>query len=101
VSFVKVLPLAELPPGSTAEVTVGENCYALCNAEGKVHALEGSCPCAGGPLGQGTLMDNLLVCPWHGRRYDINTGRHHFDKTIGVEVYPVKVEDGEIFIDIP
>jgi len=46
-------------------------------------------------------MDNLLVCPWHGRRYDINTGRHHFDKTIGVEVYPVKVEDGEIFIDIP
>ena len=100
-SFVKVLSLAELPPGSTAEVSVGENAYALCNANGTVHALWGSCPCAGGPLGHGTLVDNLLVCPWHGRRYDICTGRHHFDPNIVVPTYPVKIEDGNIFIDVP
>jgi nitrite reductase/ring-hydroxylating ferredoxin subunit len=100
VSFVKVLPLAELPPGSTAEVSVGDDFYALCNKDGEIHALWGSCPCAGGPLGQGMLVDNLLVCPWHGRRYDVCTGRHHFDKDIGVPVFPVKIENGDILIDV-
>jgi nitrite reductase (NADH) small subunit len=100
-AFIKVLRLAELPPGCTAEVSVGENAYALCNASGTVHALDGCCPCAGGPLGLGTLADNLLVCPWHGRRYDIRTGRHHFDPSAGVATYPVKIEEGSIFIDLP
>ena len=99
-SFVKVLPLADLPPGETAEVSVEGEYYALVNSGGTLHALGGSCPCAGGPLGQGCLDGGLLVCPWHGRRYDICTGRHHINPEIGVPVYPVKVENGDIFIDV-
>jgi len=99
--FVKVSSLSALPPGSTAEVSVGENYYALCNIDGEVHALDGVCPCSGGPLGQGVLQQNLLVCPWHGRRYDCRTGMHHFDDQVTVAKFPVRLEGGDIFIDVP
>ena len=101
VAFTKVLPASALPCGATAEVQVGENCYAICNLNGEIHALDGACPCAGGPLGQGTLQGNLLVCPWHGRRYDCRTGMHHFEPDVKVTKFPVRVEDGYILIDVP
>lgn len=99
--FVRALPVSELPPGSTAEVSLGENVYALCNLDGEIHALDGVCPCSGGPLGQGVLQENLLVCPWHGRRYDCRTGVHHFDCHIKVPKFTVEIRDGYILIDVP
>jgi nitrite reductase (NADH) small subunit len=97
--FVKVLPVSALPPGATAEVSVGENEYALCNLNGEIHALDNICPCSGGPLGQGVLQGNLLVCPWHGRRYDCRTGVHHFDSNVKVAKFAVRIRDGDILID--
>jgi nitrite reductase/ring-hydroxylating ferredoxin subunit len=99
--FVQVLTAAALPPGSTAEVSIGGNAYALCNLDGEIHALDGACPCSGGPLGQGVLQGSLLVCPWHGRRYDCRTGVHHFDSEVRVPKYQVLVQDGNILIDVP
>jgi nitrite reductase (NADH) small subunit len=99
-SFVKVLAASALPPGATAQVTVEGNEYALCNLNGEIHALDGICPCSGGPLGHGTLQDNLLVCPWHGRRYDCRTGVHHFEKHVKVSKFPVIVQGDDILIDV-
>ena len=99
--FVKVLAVSALPPGSTAEVSVGEHNYALCNLNGEIHALDGVCPCSGGPLGQGVLQESLLVCPWHGRRYDCRTGVHHFDHDVKVAKFAVRIENGDILIDVP
>jgi nitrite reductase/ring-hydroxylating ferredoxin subunit len=100
-AFVKVLTVSALPPGSTAEVLRGGRSYALCNLAGEIHALDGECPCSGGPLSKGTLQGPLLVCPWHGRRYDCRTGRHHFDLDVCVPKHAVRVEDGAILLDLP
>jgi nitrite reductase (NADH) small subunit len=100
VPFVKAMSISALPPGSTAEVLIGGNPYALCNLNGEIHALDGICPCSGGPLGQGVLQANLLVCPWHGRRYDCRTGVHHFDLDVKVAKFNVLVQDGDILIDV-
>jgi nitrite reductase (NADH) small subunit len=97
--FIRVLALSALPPGSTAEVSVDGHPYALCNLDGEIHALDGVCPCSGGPLGQGVLQGSLIVCPWHGRRYDCRTGIHHFDCHVKVAKLPVKVENGDILIE--
>jgi len=100
-AFVKVLKVSALPPGSTAGVSIGEDDYALCNLNGEIHALDGICPCSGGPLGQGVLQGHLLVCPWHGRRYDCRTGVHHFDRDVKVAKFAVRVQNGDILIDVP
>ena len=100
-AFVNALPLDALPPGSTAEVFIDSRPYALCNLDGEIHALGGVCPCSEGPLGQGVLQDHLLVCPWHGRRYDCRTGQHHFDPDARVPKFDVRIEHGYILIDVP
>jgi nitrite reductase (NADH) small subunit len=101
-AFVKIGAVAQLPPGSVMEAEVNGNTYAVCNADGELHALDGVCPHAGGPLGQGALQDGgILVCPWHAWEYDCRTGANTFDEEVRVTRFPVKVEGGEILIDVP
>jgi nitrite reductase/ring-hydroxylating ferredoxin subunit len=82
------------------EAEIAGNRYAICNVEGELHALDGECPHAGGPLGQGALHGATLVCPWHAWEYDCRTGANDFDPDLKLEKFPVKVEAGEILIDV-
>ncbi len=99
--FVKVGPLSQLPPGSVMPVDIGDQTFAVCNVAGQLHALDGECPHAGGPLGEGALHGATLVCPWHAWEFDCRTGANDFDPGVTVATFPVKVEAGEILIDVP
>ena len=89
-----------LPPDSVIEATVGESAYAICNVAGQLHALDGICPHAGGPLGEGMLSGTTLMCPWHCYEFDVSTGENLDNPFMKVQTFPVKVEDGEIFIEV-
>jgi nitrite reductase (NADH) small subunit len=99
-AFVKVADISALPDGETMEAKIAGHPYAVCNAGGTLHCLDGECPCTGGPLSQGAIRHDLLVCPWHGWRFDYNTGVCAYDDSITVARFPVKVEDGGIFVDV-
>lgn len=99
--LVKVGPLSDLPAGAMKEIERGEVTYAVCNIEGQLHCIEGTCPHAGGPLGQGTLNGNYVTCPWHGFEFDCRTGVNDFDEDMRVQTFPVVLQDGEILIDVP
>lgn len=99
--LVNVKPLAELPAGSVIEVESGSTTYALCNVDGKFYCVEGTCPHAGGPLGQGTLNGNYLVCPWHGFEFDCRTGLNEDDEDMRIAIFPVKVENGMVAVELP
>lgn len=98
-AFIKVASLASLPPGSLTEVTLGEDPYALCNIGGELHALDGICPHAGGPIGQGNLQDNIVTCPWHEWSFDCRTGENDFDSSVKLALFPIKAEGDDILID--
>ena len=99
--LIKVKPLAEFPPGEVMEVEHGETAYAVCNVDGALHCLEGVCPHAGGPLGQGNLNGNYVVCPWHGWEFDCRTGLNDSDEDVKLATFPVVVQDGVVHIDVP
>ena len=104
--FVKVGSLSALPPGSVIETQVGDGTYAICNVGGdeahaEVHALDGICPHAGGPLGQGALHGATLVCPWHAWEYDCRSGVNEMDDGYRIAKVPVKIEGDDILIEIP
>ncbi len=99
-AFVKVLSLAQLPPGSAAEVMVGGLPVALCHVDGEVRALWGICPHRGGPLGHGAINGESISCPWHGWEFNCVTGRNDFDPDSRVQTFPVKLEAGDILIDM-
>lgn len=100
-AFQKLASLAELPPGSLIEIVRGDDLYALCNVDGEVRALSGVCPHAGGPLGMGALDGGIVTCPFHMWQFDSATGACDLDDSICVPTYPVRVEGGEILVDIP
>jgi len=99
--LIKAGFVADLPPGQVKEILVGQQPYAICNFAGVVYALDGVCIHEGGPLGQGQLDGAKLVCPYHLWEFDCRTGAYDFDPTQGVATYPVRIEDGEIVVEVP
>ena len=99
--LVKVARLSELPAGSVIEVAVGPDSYAICNAAGRVTALSGVCLHRGGPLGQGAIHGNHVVCPWHAWEWDCQTGANDFDPAKKVATFEVRIEGDDILLQLP
>jgi nitrite reductase (NADH) small subunit len=97
--LVKVGRVSALPVGAVREIENDGTTYALGNLDGQPFCLDGTCPHAGGPLGQGTINGNLLTCPWHGWEFDCRTGFNDFDEDMQVKTYPVVIEGEEILVD--
>jgi nitrite reductase/ring-hydroxylating ferredoxin subunit len=79
---------------------IGGSPVALCHAGGEVYALWGTCPHHGGPLGDGAIHGESVCCPWHGWEFNCATGRNEFNPDTRVQTYPVKIEGGDILVDI-
>ena len=88
-----------LPTGTVAEALIGDRSYAVCNLEGQLFALDGRCPHAGGPIGQGRLEGDLVVCPWHEWAFHCSTGANDYDPNVKLGLFRVKMEGGEILLD--
>jgi nitrite reductase (NADH) small subunit len=98
--WTKLANASDLAPGTLIEAEHADSQYALCNVGGEVRALAGTCPHQGGPLGEGALNDGVITCPWHMWEFDSATGECVFNRAITIPVYPVRVEDGEVLVEI-
>ena len=72
--FHKILEPDELSEGRVTTVTIDGHSYAVTRHEGAYGCLDNKCPHQGGPLGEGSIENGLLRCPWHGYDYDPATG---------------------------
>lgn len=80
-------------------VSAGHKTICLSHFEGKICALDNKCPHQGGPLGEGSIENGLLRCPWHGWDYHPCTGKvPGYDD--GVEVYSVEERDDGIYVGL-
>jgi nitrite reductase/ring-hydroxylating ferredoxin subunit len=61
--------------GRVQTAIVDGRSVAVTRCGGRVGALDNHCPHQGGPLGEGSIENGLLRCPWHGYDYDPTTGR--------------------------
>jgi nitrite reductase/ring-hydroxylating ferredoxin subunit len=100
-ALLRVGSLAKLPAGTVMEATIGDERYAICNLEGAIHALSGTCPHRGGPLGQGAVNENNLTCPWHAWEFDCRTGVSDYNPGMKIATFPVQVSGDDILIEIP
>lgn len=99
-TWVRVAAVSELPPGECGEFVVGQRIVALFNVAGRFYALDGICPHQGGPLGKGSLAGCIVTCPWHGFQFDVTTGQHQTSRTLVHPTFPVKVEGGEMWVEV-
>ena len=100
-ALVKIKPLSAFPPGSLEQLHINGAAYALCNHNGALSLFDGLCPHAGGPLGDGNLDGDQIICPWHAWAFDCKSGVNDYDAGIQLKSYPAVVQSGSIFVDIP
>src|SRR3954469_16303807 len=99
-NWIRIAAADEVPPGSCGEYVAGDRIVALFNINGTFHALDGICPHQGGPLGKGALAGCIVTCPWHGFQFDVTTGQHQTSPSLVQPAFPVKVENGDVWVDV-
>jgi nitrite reductase (NADH) small subunit len=72
----------------------------VANVNGSYSAMDNVCPHRGGPLGQGMVEGSKIVCPWHGWAWDTQTGVAVQNSQMKVAVYPLKIESGNVLVEI-
>ena len=100
--FVKVAEVGDIPVGRGARIERDGAALAVFNAGGgRFFATSPLCPHEEGPLAEGWLEGDVVVCPWHGYDFELATGRCRVDDTLAVAVYPVRVRGTAIEVDVP
>jgi pyruvate oxidase len=91
----------ELPEGRVRTVTAGRKSLALTHYDGRFGALENRCPHQGGPLGEGSIENGNLRCPWHGYDYCPLTGSPPGNYTDTASAYPLEIREDGIYVGVP
>jgi nitrite reductase/ring-hydroxylating ferredoxin subunit len=101
-AFVRVASLADVPEGRGLHIEHGGTTLALFKlGDGRLYACGAACPHEDGPLAEGWIEGDVVVCPWHGYDFELTTGRGRAVPEFSVPVYPVRVVDTAVEVDLP
>jgi 3-phenylpropionate/trans-cinnamate dioxygenase ferredoxin subunit len=97
--FKKVATQSDLAPGQKMLVEYAGEPVGLFNIDGEYFAIEDICTHDGGPLVEGDLHGDVIVCPRHGARFDVKTGQvRTLPAYRPVPTYLVKTEGDDILV---
>lgn len=100
-SFQRVCAVSDVQPESAISVEAGDEDIAIVNSDGRFYAVVDECSHASIPLSDGDIEHGEIECYLHGSRFDLTTGKPlQLPATEPVEIYPVKIEDDEVFVDV-
>jgi nitrite reductase/ring-hydroxylating ferredoxin subunit/multimeric flavodoxin WrbA len=90
----------ELAKQPVSAVRAGSTAIALVCRDGSFSAISGACNHVGGPLGEGRLDGEYVVCPWHNWKFHHRTGEGEpgFEED-RVPSHAVSVVSGRVLVD--
>ena len=98
--WYRVASADELPEGRVKVVQAGHTSLALTHYEGRFNALDNRCPHQGGPLGEGSIENGWLRCPWHGWDFHPCSGDSPGGHDDGVTTFPVEVREDGLYVGL-
>lgn len=100
-NWVKLAVLDEIPPlGARVVRGANVNIAVFRTSRNEVYAIGDACPHQGGPLSQGMVAGDEVTCPLHGMRICLADGKAVAPDEGCVATYPVKVEDGIVYLQL-
>jgi nitrite reductase/ring-hydroxylating ferredoxin subunit len=100
--FTAVLPVAELPEGTPTRAALGATGLVLVRRGDVVFALKETCPHAGGPLAEGHLDGDTIICPWHGSALRLSAGAvRHGPATSRQVAYRARISGEQVEVQGP
>jgi nitrite reductase/ring-hydroxylating ferredoxin subunit len=95
-----VATTADILEGKIFAVVVDETPIALTRINGEIRAFGDVCTHDDGPLAEGDIADGCVICPRHGARFDLITGKPTFPAVTRIPIYPVSVEGDAVAVTI-
>ena len=92
--------MSDLPVGRVKSVKAGEETLALYHTAKGFFASESRCPHRGGPLAEGDIIGDEIVCPWHLWGFDVRTGLCPGNAEFIVATHEVKVDGDRILVKL-
>ena len=86
--------------GAAVEVEAEGIAICLARSKGKLSALDNWCPHRRGPLGEGWIENEAVVCPWHAWAFNLETGIADPPERAKVHVFPLRLEGELVLIEI-
>ena len=101
--WIRVTARDSVPPREGRAARIGDREIALFNLGERFLAVENRCPHRGGPLADGILAGNAVVCPLHAWKVCLDDGgvQRPADASACVRTYPTRVEEGIVWVEVP
>jgi nitrite reductase (NADH) small subunit len=101
--WVRVAPCDGIPVREGRPVTLAGREIAIFNLGERFLATDNRCPHKGGPLCDGIVSGETVVCPLHAWRISLQTGAVERPgiEAACVGTYPTRVEEGVIWLELP
>ncbi|MBK5292863.1 MAG: nitrite reductase small subunit NirD [Acidobacteriia bacterium] len=101
-TWIRITEIANIPLREGRKVAVGPHEIAIFNMGDRFLAIQNQCPHGQGPLADGIVSGNSVVCPLHGWKTCLESGQVQRPKDLRecVRSYPVRVEDGIVLLQI-
>jgi nitrite reductase/ring-hydroxylating ferredoxin subunit len=94
-------PVEAFAGRALTEVKVGKAALAVSSSGGTFGVVSGVCNHAGGPLGNGRLDGEYIVCPWHNWKYHRVTGEGEpGSEEDRVPRHDVRIENGHLLVNL-
>ena len=101
IDYFQVAGVDDLENGERLYVEIGELELVIFNIAGEIFAIGDVCSHDGAPLGEGEVEDHDVICPRHGARFDIRSGKATgLPAVVDIPAYPVRIRDGQIEVGI-
>jgi nitrite reductase (NADH) small subunit len=101
--WIRVSACDNIPPREGRAATIGDTDIAIFNLGDRFLAVDGHCPHQGGPLCDGIVAGNTVVCPLHAWKIGLEDGKVARPAQVDacVRTYQTRVEDGIVLIKWP
>ena len=100
--FVRVCAISDVPEEGAIPVVVDDLPIAVVRSQGRIYAIQDVCSHENVALSEGDVEDGTIECWLHGSRFNLGSGRAIGPPaTRPVAVYPVRVEDGDVYVAVP
>jgi nitrite reductase/ring-hydroxylating ferredoxin subunit len=100
-TLIRIAATSDLPaPGKVKEFLAGGRFICVANLDGEICATDNVCPHWGGPLGQGTIENGKLICPWHSWDYDLKTGATSRKANVRLTIIKVRIQGDNVFVEL-
>ena len=113
--YIEVCDSEDIPENRMKTFSVKGKAVLVARTENKIYAASDICPHMKARLSRGTLQGTIVTCPRHASRFDLKDGHvvqwtnlsgiilaigKLFRSPRPLEIYPVKVEDNKVYIEI-